>query len=142
MKIMDWLIENWFLIVALLSCGVVSFCLVFRFLGMPTEKQKAKVKEWLIWACIEAERALQSGTGQLKLREVWNMFCSVPSFTWVARIITFELFSEWVSDALVEVKQMLISNNNLAEYVYGKDNVENEVSKLREQMEVVRYESK
>lgn len=142
MKIMDWLIENWFLILALLSCVAVAICLVFRFLGMPTEKQKAKVKEWLIWACIEAERALQSGTGQLKLREVWNMFCAVPTFTWVARIITFELFSEWVSDALVEVKQMLISNNNLAEYVYGKDNAENEVSKLREQMEVVRYESK
>ena len=132
--IMDWLIENWFLIVAFLSCATVSFCLVFRFLGMPTEKQRAKVKEWLVWACIEAERSLKSGTGQLKLREVWNLFCAVPTFTWVARIITFELFSEWVSDALVEVKMMLISNNNLAEYVYGKDNATEAVSKIKEQM--------
>ena len=88
--IMDWLIENWFLIVALLSCVAVLISLVFRFLGMPTEKQKKKVREWLVWACIEAERALQSGTGQLKLREVWNLFCAVPAFTWVARIISFE----------------------------------------------------
>lgn len=131
---MDWLIENWFLIVALIACGTVVISLVVRFLGMPTEKQKSKVKEWLIWACIEAERALQSGTGQLKLREVWSTFCAVPTFTWVARIITFELFSEWVSDALVEVKQMLISNNTLAEYVYGKDNAEEEVAKIKSQM--------
>ena len=132
--IMDWLIENWFLIVALITCGTVGISLVFRFLGMPTEKQKAKVREWLIWACIEAERALRSGTGQLKLREVWNMFCAVPAFTWVARIITFELFSEWVSDALVEVKQMLVSNKVLAEYVYGEYDAVEEVAKIKAQM--------
>lgn len=134
--VMDWLVENWFLIVSFLACVAVLISLVFRFLGMPTEKQKAKVREWLIWACIEAERALQSGTGQLKLREVWNMFCAVPTFTWVARVISFEQFSTWVSDALLEVKQMLISNNTLAEYVYGKDNAASEVAKLKEQMGV------
>lgn len=134
--IMEWLIENWFLIVAFLACVAVAISLVFRFLGMPTEKQKAKVREWLIWACIEAERALQSGTGQLKLREVWNMFCAVPTFTWVARVISFEQFSTWVSDALLEVKLMLISNKALAEYVYGKDNAAAEVAKLKEQMGV------
>ncbi len=132
--IMEWLIENWFLIVALLSCGVVGICFVFRFLGMPTEKQKKKVREWLVWACIEAERALQSGIGQLKLREVWNLFCAVPAFTWVARVISFEEFSDWVSDALYEAKQMLISNKTLAEYVYGKDNADAEVEKLRKQI--------
>lgn len=132
--IMEWLIENWFLILAILSCGVVGICFVFRFLGMPTEKQKKKVREWLVWACIEAERALQSGTGQLKLREVWNLFCAVPAFTWVARIISFEVFSVWVSESLTEVKQMLISNKALAEYVYGKDNAVEEVAKIKSQM--------
>lgn len=132
---MEWLINNWFLIVGLFSCFVVVISLIFRFLGMPTKKQKAKIKEWLIWACIEAERALQSGTGQLKLREVWNMFCAVPAFTWVARIVSFEVFSQWVSDALVEVKMMLISNNALAEYVYGKNNADYEVSKIKAQLE-------
>lgn len=131
---MDWLIENWFLIVALLSCVAVLISLVFRFLGMPTEKQKKKVREWLVWACIEAERALQSGTGQLKLREVWNLFCAVPAFTWVARVVSFEEFSDWVSEALTEVKQMLISNKSLAEYVYGKDNAVEEVAKIKSQM--------
>lgn len=136
MKIMDLLIENWFLIVALLSCGVVLFCLVFRFLGMPTEKQRAKVREWLIWACIKAEKELQSDKGKLKLREVYDMFCAVPAFKWVAIIISFKEFEEWLNDALVEAKKMLISNKALAEYVYGKDNVAGEVAKLKEQMGV------
>lgn len=134
--VMEWLIENWFLIVALLSCGVVGICFVFRFLGMPTEKQKKKVREWLVWACIEAERALQSGTGQLKLREVWNLFCAVPAFTWVARVISFEEFSDWVSESLTEAKQMLVSNKALAAYVYGKDNADAEVAKIKGQIGV------
>ena len=120
-NILDWLIENWFLVVALITCIAFVISLIIRFLGLPTEKQQKKVKEWLVWGCIEAERALQSGTGQLKLREVWNMFCAVPTFTWVARLITFELFSTWVSDALLTMKEMLINNPALADYVYGKN---------------------
>ena len=130
---MNWLIENWFLLVALVALLGVAICFILRFLGLPTEKQTVKVKEWLIWACIESEKALQSGTGQLKLRQVYDMFCAVPAFTWVAKIISFELFSDWVSDALVTVKEMLISNNTLAEYVYG-DNAQEEVDKIKKQL--------
>lgn len=132
--IMEMLIENWFLLVAAVAVIAFIIFLIIRFLGMPTEKQKKKVREWLVWACIEAERALQSGIGQLKLREVWNLFCAVPAFTWVARIISFEEFSDWVSDALYEAKKMLISNKTLAENVYGKDNADAEVEKLRKQI--------
>lgn len=131
---MNWFIENWFLVVAVMASVGVVIGLVYRFLGLPTEKQKAKVKEWLIWACIEAEKKLQSNTGQLKLRDVWNLFCSIPAFSWVAKIISFDTFSVWVSDALLEVKQMLVSNRALAEYVYG-DNAESEVDKLKAQLE-------
>ena len=131
---MNWLVDNWYLVVAGLALlAFVIYC-IYTFFGMPTQKQIAKVKEWLIWACIEAERALQSGTGQLKLREVWNLFCAVPAFTWVARVISFEVFSDWVSEALTEVKQMLISNKSLAVYVYGKDNADAEVAKIKEQI--------
>lgn len=128
-----WLTENWFLLVAIGAGVCVAGLAVYRFFGMPTEKQKAKIKEWLIWACIEAEKALQSGTGQLKLRQVYDMFCAVPAFSLVAKIISFELFSEWVSDALVKAKEMMISNKALAEYVYG-ENAEMEVRKLRGQI--------
>ena len=132
--ILDWLVANWFLVVALIACIAMVICLVIRFLGLPTEEQNDKVKEWLVWACIEAERELQSGTGQLKLRKVYNVFCAVPVFTWVARTITFNMFSEWVSDALVTMKKMLVSNAALAEYVYG-DNSTVQIAYLKQQME-------
>lgn len=131
---MSWLIENWYLIVGGVALvGFVSW-LIYNFFMLPKEEQKEKVKEWLIWACIEAEKALQSGTGQLKLRQVYDMFCAVPAFTWVAKVISFDVFSEWVSDALITAKQMLVGNRTLAIYVYG-DNADAEIKKIKEQLE-------
>lgn len=130
---MKWFIENWYIAVALGVAVGVGVGLIYRFLGLPTEKQKAKVKEWLVWACIEAERALRSGIGQLKLRQVYDMFCAVPAFTWVARVVSFELFSDWVADALIIAKKMLINNQALAEYVYGEQ-AQIEVAKIKEQL--------
>lgn len=131
--IFDWLVENWFLVVLFIACAATVISLIIRFLGLPTEEQQGKVKEWLIWACIEAEKALQSGTGQLKLREVYNKFCTVPAFTWVARVVSFELFSDWVSDALLTMKEMLINNAKLAELVYG-DKATEQVEYLKKQL--------
>lgn len=131
---MNFIINNWYIFVGIFSLVFVGFWVAYRFLGMPTEKQKEKVKEWLVWACIEAEKDLQSGTGQLKLRKVYNAFCSVPAFTWVARVIPFSLFSKCVEDALVEVKRMLVSNRTLAEYVYG-ESADAEVEKIKMQLE-------
>lgn len=131
---MNWLIENWMVVFGLAVAVILAAIVVYRFFGMPTEKQVAKIKEWLIWACIEAEKALQSGTGQLKLRQVYDMFCAVPAFSWVAKLISFEMFSDWVSDALITVKQMLVSNESLATYVYG-ENADVEVKKIKEQLE-------
>ena len=130
---MKWLVENWYLIVAAVALVGAAATVAHRFLGQPSEKQVAKIKEWLIWACIEAERGLQSGTGQLKLREVWNLFCAVPAFGWVARIISFDTFSGWVTEALATVKRMLVENPRLASYVYG-DKAIDEVAKLWEQL--------
>ncbi len=131
---MNWLIENWMVVFGLAVALIFTAFIVYRFFGMPTEKQVAKIKEWLIWACIEAEKALQSGTGQLKLRQVYDMFCAVPAFSWVAKLISFEMFSDWVSEALVTVKQMLVSNEALATYVYG-ENADAEIKKIKEQIE-------
>ncbi len=133
---MNLLVDNWYLVVAGLALlAFVIYC-IYTFFGMPTEKQISKVKEWLIWACIEAEKALQSGTGQLKLRQVYDAFCAVPAFTWIAKVVSFDLFSMWVADALIEVKEMLINNKALAEYVYGKNKANAEVAKIKEQLGV------
>ena len=132
---MKWIIENLYLLVAAVALIGTAVLAVYRFLGLTTENQKKKVKEWLIWACIEAERGLQSGTGQLKLRQVYDMFCAVPAFGWVARFISFDTFSDWVTEALQKVKQMIITNQNLARYIYG-EKADEEVKKIKVQLEV------
>ena len=131
---MNWLIENWMVVFGIAVAFVLAVLIVYRFFGLPTEKQIEKIKEWLIWACVEAEKALQSGTGQLKLRQVYDMFCAVPAFSWVAKVISFDVFSEWVSDALITVKEMLVNNEALSTYVYG-ENADAEIKKIKEQLE-------
>lgn len=130
---MNNFINDWYIYMAILSVVVVAIWLVYRFFCLPTEKQLVKVTEWLVWACTKAESELQSGTGKIKLRKVYDAFVSINSFYWIARIISFEKFSEMVKDALKEMKRNLIENPKLAEYVYG-DNWETEVEKLKEQI--------
>lgn len=133
MKVVNWIVENWFLLVALVAGAGVGIGAIYYFAGLPTGKQKKKITEWLIWACIMAEKELQSGTGQLKLREVWNMFCAVPAFAVAAKLISFETFSGWVKDALALAKEMLVKNRNLAGYVYG-ERADNEIEKIGQQL--------
>jgi len=69
---------------------------------MPSDKQLNKVREWLLYAVTKAEKELGGGTGQIKLRYVYDMF--VARFTWLARVISFEAFSMMVDEALERMK--------------------------------------
>lgn len=71
---MDFIMENWPLLVAAAAIVGAAAAAVARFVGLPTEKQLAKVKEWLLWAVTEAEKDLGGGTGKLKLRQVYDLF--------------------------------------------------------------------
>jgi len=130
---MNWIMENIHVVVVFVVIAATIISALLGFFKLPGDKQKAKIKEWLIWACIEAEKALQSGTGQLKLRDVWNRFCQVPAFSFIAKLISFDTFSLWVADALKEAKTMLMGNSSLAEYVYG-ENYKTQIDKLKEQV--------
>ena len=130
---MKAVVENWSITVSVVVTVAVAALAIYQFFLLPTDKQKEKVREWLVWACIEAEKALQSGTGQAKLRRVYNAFIAVRAFSWLAKIISFDTFSAYVSDALAEAKKMIINSESLAVYVYG-DHAETEVEKLREQI--------
>lgn len=132
-QIMNFLITNFVIIVCLLAAGAYIGITVKEFLQKPKGEQIEKVKQWLIQACLEAEKDLQSGTGQLKLRVVYNKFLNIQAFQWVARIVTFEQFSDWVRVALDKAKEMLVNNPKLAEYTYG-NSWKSEVEKLRSQL--------
>ena len=64
---------------------------------------------------LKAEKELGSGTGQIKLRYVYDMFIS--RFGWVAKVIPFPTFSAFVDEALDKMRDMLADNDKLKAYV-------------------------
>lgn len=105
---MKWIIDNWSLLVVLACAMVAVFIYVKKFASMPTEEQIAKVKEWLLYAVMQAEAEFGGGTGQLKLRYVYDMFLS--KFPDVAKLVSFEMFSKLVDEVLIQMRHLLDSN--------------------------------
>ena len=108
---MEWLIDNWFILVGVLAIVVFVVVYCWKFTGMPTDEQIRCVKEWLKYAVAMTEKELQSGTGQLKLRLVYQRF--IETFPAIAKVVSFEVFSEWVDDALVWLNDQLSQNKNV-----------------------------
>lgn len=110
-----WLAENWYLALTAVVMVVMAVVLVGSFVKLPTKEQIAKIKEWLLYAVTEAEKELGGGTGQLKLRQVYDLF--VQRFPAVAAVISFDTFSLWVDEALEQMRELLAKNEHAAAYV-------------------------
>ena len=115
MKALNFIIENWFFIVTAIVMIAMAIIIAMNFFNLPAKEQTAKVKEWLLYAVTEAEKQLGGGTGQLKLRQVYDMF--VQRFPAVALAVSFETFSTWVDEALEQMRNMLAQNEQAAAYV-------------------------
>lgn len=114
-EFMYFLMENWYLIVVFIALVVVVVIGICKQMNVPTEEQLDKVREWLLWAVTEAERELGGGTGQLKLRQVYDLF--IVRFPWLVKVISFSRFSDLVDDALVEMREMLSKNEAVQAHV-------------------------
>ena len=114
----DFIINNWFLLVAAICIIVFIVVAVKKFLGLPTSDQIENIKEWLKYAVTVAEKELQSGTGQLKLRMVYDMF--ITNLPEIVRFIPFEEFSMWVDEALEWMKGQLQNNKSIKNLVEGE----------------------
>lgn len=119
---MKYIVENWFVIVGLIAVCAAGGYAVYVFVRMPSDKQLNKVREWLLYAVTKAEKELGGGTGQIKLRYVYDMF--IARFAWLARVISFEVFSMMVDEALERMKKMLESNKAMQTLVSGGVNPE------------------
>ena len=71
---MNWILNNWYILLAVAAILGAAGIAVYRFLWLPRETQLAKVREWLLWAVTRAEQELGGGTGRLKLRQVYDLF--------------------------------------------------------------------
>lgn len=112
---MNCIVENWFVLVGLMAVVAAGGYATYVFVKMPSDKQLSKVKEWMLYAVTKAEKELGGGTGQIKLRYVYDMF--VARFAWLAKTISFEMFSMMVDEALDKMKTMLESNKAMQELV-------------------------
>lgn len=107
-------IDFGWVIFAGLVCVVVAVMFVVGFFRKPRDAQIDTLREWLLWAVMQAESYFGAETGVLKLRWVYDMF--VSKFPWLAKIINFETFSGLVDEALGRMEQLLTEQPALAPY--------------------------
>ena len=113
-----WIVENWPIIVAFISGVIVCLLVAVKFSKEPTERKITMIKEWLLFAVVQAEKELGAGTGQIKLRYVWDLF--IQTFPALAPVISFELFSKLVDEALDQMRHLLETNQDILYYVESK----------------------
>jgi hypothetical protein len=117
---MEWLIENWYVLLGILAVLVAGGFAIYKFAGLPTAEQIVKIKKMLLYWVTLAEKELGSGTGELKLRYVYDLF--LVKFPFTAKLVSFEAFSLWIDEALDEMKKLLQDNNAISKFV-NEDNL-------------------
>ena len=112
---MEWLANNWIIVIVVLAVIAVAIVFIVQFANKKTDEQIAALKEWLLYACMIAEKELGKGTGKAKLRYTFDMF--LTRFPWLAQYITFERFSVMVDEVLLELRKLLETNDYIKSFV-------------------------
>lgn len=115
---MEFLISNWYVGIAIIAVLFILVVAVYVFIKTPSTKQIEKVKQWMLYAILTAEKELGSKTGRLKLSLVYGSF--VSKFKWLSMIMSFEMFSQLVDECLEEMRKMLETNKAVARIVTGE----------------------
>lgn len=102
---MEWIVNN------SLNIIIVAIVVLILMYGIMTNK----VREWLKYAVTMAEKELGSGTGQLKLREVYDWF--IQMFPVFSKFLPFPIFSKLVDEALCWMKEQIANNEQIASYI-------------------------
>lgn len=118
-QIIEFIPSNWVLLVAFVAIIACVVMIIKKFFSMPNEEKLNQVREWLLWAVTQAEIELGSGTGELKLRYVYDMF--VTKFPYIAPFLSFEKFTELVNEALDKLEDLLDKSEEICDYVYQED---------------------
>ena len=108
----EFIVNYWghILIGLLAIAGIVFFAI----------NERKNIKEWLLYAVIEAEKGLGSKTGKIKLRQVYDWF--IGTYPLISKLVSFKVFSSLVDTTLEEMKAILASNETIKQYVEGVEN--------------------
>ena len=119
---LDFLMTNWQWIVGVIIVIAAAIITLVKFDKKTRDEQIHQVKEWLLYAVMEAEKELGSGTGAMKLRFVYDMF--VTKFPLLIALIPFSTFSNFVDEALDKFKELLATTPELQAYVANQGTLE------------------
>lgn len=109
------MLENIGILVGIVGLLIIIGLGVYEFFKLEKSKRLNMVREWLLLAVVKAEKQLGGGTGQIKLRFVYDMF--IDKFKFLSMLISFNQFSSMVDEALDQMKEMLSTNQQLKEYI-------------------------
>ena len=119
---LDFLMTNWQWIAGVIILMTAAIITLIKFDKKTRDEQIHQVKEWLLYAVMEAEKELGSGTGALKLRFVYDMF--ITKFPLLVALIPFSTFSSFVDEALDKFKKLLATTPELQAYVANQGALE------------------
>lgn len=109
--------ENIYFTIGIIALVSVIGIGIYNFFKLEKSKRIEVIKEWLLFAVIEAEKYFGDGTGKIKLRYVYNMF--IDKFKFMSLIISFDQFSILVDEVLENMREMLSDNIKVKEYITG-----------------------
>lgn len=94
---------------------LLSLILLLLSIAFYVFVRRKNIIEWLVCACAEAEMTYGSGTGYLKLRDVYSEF--VKAYPVLGIVMPFDCFSSLVDRALKALKEKLAENDAICEIV-------------------------
>lgn len=107
--------DNIIIVMGVIGLVGIAIAALYYFMTLSKEKRIEMVREWLLLAVVEAEKALGSNTGQLKLRYVYDLFLS--KFKYLSLVISFSQFSMLVDEALEIMRGMISNNKQVEQYI-------------------------
>lgn len=102
------------ILVTIIVICVIGLC-IYGLFRKGKERQIEIILEWLLLAVVLAEKELGDGTGQIKLRFVYDLF--IDKFRFISYFISFAQFSKLVDQALDRMKDIMNNNKQVQEYI-------------------------
>ena len=78
---------------------------IYKFSKLPIDKKYSRIRAWLLYIVTQAEKDWGSGTGPIKLSQVYDMF--VARYPFIKTFISLETFDKLVDNALDEMRELL-----------------------------------
>lgn len=101
----EFVIDNWSLITALICVIIMAVQQIIKFISLPTASKIKELKSRLLEWVRQAEADLGSETGKFKLSQVYDRFCQ--EYPYLKKWFTLEKFDKLVGDALQSMREEL-----------------------------------